>query len=216
MSWFSISRITATLSTQISTCDLFDGCWGTIRIAGMSVSWMTSQNKVRGRLIDPSVVGRVGCFFSPNASGKLWLLTLNMFLFFNFNSFQLFGRLELSSYPALRDAKWRPWFLFKERTCGVAWGDYALLDTALLFGGFFILASNCQENMTQGMPRDPSFSGLGRQLIAWLSDSLIVSYHDGTRSRSDPALRKSLQWAADGPGVSPDETSLSTVAGGDH
>lgn len=94
-----------------------------------------------------------------------WLLTC---FFFNFNSFQLFCRLELSSYPALRDAKRRPpWFLFKERTCGVAWGDHAqLLDTALLFGGFFILASNCQENMTQGMPRDPSFSGLGRQLIA--------------------------------------------------
>eukprot|EP00434_Breviolum_minutum_P028571 symbB.v1.2.025277.t1/scaffold2445.1/size151041/5 len=36
------------------------------------------------------------------------------------------------------------------------------------------LAEWHEENMTQGMPRDPSFSGLGR-------------------SRSDPALRKSLQ-----------------------
>ena len=166
MSWFSISRTTAILSTQISTCDLFDGCWGTIWIAGMSVSWMTSQNKVRGRLIDPSVVGRVGCFFSPNASGKLWLLTLNMFFLFNFNSFQLFSQIRAFQLPCIERCKVKAAVVPLQREnlrSGMRRRTAARHCTSR---GSFILASNCQENMTQGMPRDPSFSGLGRQLIA--------------------------------------------------
>lgn len=143
-----------------------------------------------------------------------WLLTC---FFLNFNSFQLFWQIRAFQLPCIERCKVKAVVVplqrenlrsgMRRRTaarhCTSLWG---ILHFSIKLPG----------------KHDSGHASRSKFFRTWeaadcsgrLSDSLIVSYHDGTRSRSDPALRKSLQWAADVLGVSPDETSLSTVAGG--